>query len=345
MERHIKKIFEGKTVWAAILGAATTGLFAFMLQIPACSRVYKDNRSLKAEMRVQDKEIERLQLELVPFRTKALDLYGSADKESMGKLSALVRQIHENITCIQGAVNSISEKTAFIHSLPDGRTVTGDFISGEPHVLMDLHASAIESYNVRNFTNALARALECIEKHEASQQVARHKTGISSSAWNHYASDMYALVAEYYMSVADYRQSLHWISRANGCATSVRNDTLLTMVFFLDEDLVSAGKTMTRYLKGAQAERDAYFGELYKRGYLVPSEFNEHSSKEIKEAFYLSVEPAGPPAFCIMSSRTSNTNAAFAVLRWQGMGTITPVYAKAGAALWPKLLLDSGIKQ
>jgi len=48
---------------------------------------------------------------------------------------------------------------------------------------------------------------------------------------------------------------------------------------FAFEDLVSAGKTMTRYLKGAQAERDAYFGELYKRGYLVPSEFNEHSSK------------------------------------------------------------------
>ncbi len=324
MKTQIKDLMTSIPVLTTVISAlALIAATLIGALIPSCnnlSQTKQENSELRSENR-------RLSEEIGPFKTAALIKYGSQDSTAILSLATNLLSIQQELRTVHAITTNIESRTSIIRDLPDGRKLIGDFISGEPSFLFSLQKDAVEAYNRRDFTNALASAMELVRRYESSKEESKHAVlGSANTASSQIVANMYSMLLEEAMSTGDYDKALSYAEKAIALNHTPSNDALKAAVLSNKKDFPQIEKMFAQYCKESQNQRNIFFGSLIQYGYLLPRSGSECNFDLLKKEFDLSIELKTPGAYRVMFPMGTYTNAEVFVNLWLGLDKVLPSF-------------------
>ena len=129
MKKQIKEIMKSKTLVGSVITALAVVVAALIgALVPSCTELSRTKR----ENLVLSTENKRLSEELAPFKTVALMKFGSQDSNAILALATNLLSIQKELNAVHVITTNIANRTSIIRNLPDGRTLVGDIVTGEP---------------------------------------------------------------------------------------------------------------------------------------------------------------------------------------------------------------------
>lgn len=332
MRRYWQNMLSSKTVVAALI----LGFLALMgVVAQSCasrSELAQRHASLTGERDALEREnsrlladVTRLHTELSPFRTVALQRYGSMDTAAMAALATNLLSVQRELAAIRETVQSVDSRTGFIRSLPDGRTMMGDFITGEPTVLVTLAAHAVDAYNSQRFDRAINAASDFVARYEETQAQAKKGIGLYNTNWSLMAGTMYGILAEKALSEGNYDLALAHADKATQMQPLTFNDVVKTVILITQQDVDAATQMLTSYMVKPPESRSEFFRTLDKMGYLGGTNL-----AALLKGNGISVDLRGPPAMSILLPMGTYTNFEEFAMLWVGLGNQRPVFLRRG---------------
>ena len=324
MKKQIKEIMKSKTLVGSVITALAVVVAALIgALVPSCTELSRTKR----ENLVLSTENKRLSEELAPFKTVALMKFGSQDSNAILALATNLLSIQKELNAVHVITTNIANRTSIIRNLPDGRTLVGDIVTGEPSYVMSLQSEAVENYNRRLFTNAIACAKELVQRYESTKFESQNAVlEFQGAEIQRILANMYSLILEESMAAGDYDGALRYAERAVQLDPSPLHDALKTTVLSNRKDFSEVEKMIDLYQKKTQDQRNAFFGFLIQYGYLLPKLGSDCNFDLLKKEFDLSIELKTPSAYRIMKPMGAYTNASVFVNRWLGLDKVQPLF-------------------
>ena len=126
----------------------------------------------------------------------------SAAKEAIKELEKRIAETdgkvdmtRKELALITQVLKDLERKTSGIQRLPDGRTLVGKIVSGDPTVIIEEHNAAIQASDAKNFEESLKRSQMAIEAYEQTKEVlnAAHGTVTVGDLGNENIAKLYWL--------------------------------------------------------------------------------------------------------------------------------------------------------
>ena len=125
-------------------------------------------KAAAAQAQTDANEIAKIR-ERVEAQAATMDLVAKESAEA----KKLLAQLSEQNKIAEEKLQSITEKTSQIKKLPDGRSMFGNYISGQPDVLLSECNLMLGRYAKKEFEKAFDSANKAIELYEASELALR----------------------------------------------------------------------------------------------------------------------------------------------------------------------------
>ena len=77
----------------------------------------------------------------------------------------------KEIKLLADALRDLDQRTSGIEKLPDGRTKFGDFVSGEPSIVIQEHNTAVSDFQNNNFEKAFEHSQNAIKAFEETKKI------------------------------------------------------------------------------------------------------------------------------------------------------------------------------
>ena len=97
----------------------------------------------------------------------------AALEQKLRGTSAAIELTRNEVKLLARALTDLDQRTSAISKLPDGRTMMGGFIGGEPRIPIEEHQAAVKAFNEKDYSNAFEHSKHAIEAYEATKKVER----------------------------------------------------------------------------------------------------------------------------------------------------------------------------
>lgn len=226
-------LFNGKP-WGIGLGtllilALVVGL-AFIFNERAIEISFGKVATLKAaaaQAQSDAKEIAKIK-ERVEAQAATMDLVAKESAEA----KKLLADLSEQNKIAEEKLKALTEKTAQIHQLPDGRSMFGNYISGQPSTLLSECNLMLELYRKKEFEKAFESASKAIELYESSELALRNVGAAIVTGGNiteESVATLYSVGSELAQRREKHETALKWARKAvSTVATPQRRALLVT---------------------------------------------------------------------------------------------------------------------
>ncbi|MDD3546501.1 MAG: hypothetical protein PHG96_14245 [Kiritimatiellae bacterium] len=197
------------------------------------------------------------------MRIQLVDLFNICCMLAVGSVSAAIG------TGDAPTNNYASSKSAMV--IPDGRTVSGEFIVGKPTEIERLFDSTTTAYDGGSMSNAVCDAAEAIKRYEASKSVTAEKIGFTTPSLKLQMSYLYRIQAEALFSRNETAKAMGYMRTAMALDPDSVTNHVVHMCLATDlDDYPTQNATHKAFLDSSYQDKLTFYNELVKRGWFLP---------------------------------------------------------------------------
>lgn len=116
------------------------------------------------------------------------------------------------------ALTDLDQRTSAISKLPDGRTMMGGFIGGEPRVTIEEHQAATKAFNEKDYGSAYSHSKQAIQTYEATKKVQRAAS--TGDLVPEFVGKLYFLGSILAATNKELETALQWIKEADTASST-----------------------------------------------------------------------------------------------------------------------------
>jgi len=137
----------------------------------------------------------------------------AALEEKLKGTSATIELTRNEVKLLAHALTDLDQRTSAIKKLPDGRTLMGGWVGGEPTITLQEHNAAGQAFQKKDFSTALEHSKKAVESYEETKkvQVAASTGDLTPDS----VGKMYFLAAALAGNANELDLALTWIKKAD----------------------------------------------------------------------------------------------------------------------------------
>ena len=147
----------------------------------------------------------------------------------------LLADLSEQNKIADEKLKALTDKTAQIHQLPDGRSMFGNYISGQPSALLDEGNLMMELYRKKEFDKAFDSATKAIDLYESSELALRNAGAVietGGTITQESAATLYSVGSELAQRKGQNELALKWARKAVSIIPTPQRRALLVTTLF-----------------------------------------------------------------------------------------------------------------